>query len=102
MFLLLPQHFILFENSLLVSGGCYINIAGRKPVSREISDVAMFFVSSVLHVVPGFTLAVFAFATGKKLICATCEFYLLEIMALIVCLLISYSEDSDLSGQVFN
>jgi hypothetical protein len=32
MFLLLPQHFLGFE--LLYQCGCYINIAGRKPVSR--------------------------------------------------------------------
>jgi hypothetical protein len=32
MFLLLPQHFFRFK--LLYQCGCYINIAGRKPVSR--------------------------------------------------------------------
>jgi hypothetical protein len=34
MFLLLPQHFSCFE--LLYRCGCYINIAGRKPVSRSL------------------------------------------------------------------
>jgi hypothetical protein len=34
MFLLLPQHFLGFK--LLYRCGCYINIAGRKPVSRRI------------------------------------------------------------------
>jgi hypothetical protein len=33
MFLLLPQHFPVFE--LLYRCDCYINIAGRKPISRE-------------------------------------------------------------------
>jgi hypothetical protein len=36
MFLLLPQHFSCFE--LLYRCGCYINIAGQKPVSRRFPE----------------------------------------------------------------
>jgi hypothetical protein len=44
MFLLLPQH---FHFKLLYQCGCYINITGQKPVSRENGD--MYMILSVLY-----------------------------------------------------